>query len=541
MFSILIVDDNKVDRQGIFDLIDWEALEIGMIGMAADGVEGAEKAKMMNPDIVLADINMPEMDGLNMLAEIKSRQPDTACLIMSCFDEFEFAQSAMKLDVSAYFLKPIDLEEMTAEIRELIDSRKKALAHQSELDELRQKITLSLPLMRKQFLREILQRKIIDEQELKERMQYLDYQNGFYCLLYVTVYGFERMHGSLNTEDRYLVLAGLRACMEESFNGSEKLHLVENQHNSFYGVIFAAGDNEELILENVVDIAERVKKYANASLDVPVAIGISDVSSDIKLLPQLLDAAESAVGSRFHTGGDRIILSSETTQVPRPVILPDFNVQRNAFVSMIEQADEQEFSRFINRFFSDIQGLSENEIKSTAFILLELIQQDLQEINQQYDGFLPDNGLVWQKLNGMDTLNEMSTWVHSVLNPVRLMVQEQNSSKYIRIIADIKTIVQTQYASIENVEQVVKPLFISSGYANHLFKEHTGETIFDFLVKTKIEAAKELLCDPYIKVYEICEKVGYTSTSYFSALFKSYTGVTPKQYMNKNAKKHIPD
>jgi len=106
----------------------------------------------------------------------------------------------------------------------------------------------------------------------------------------------------------------------------------------------------------------------------------------------------------------------------------------------------------------------------------------------------------------------------------------ENEGRDQRIVNDAKSIIDAGYGRFENVGQIVETLQISSSHANLIFKRHTGMTIFDCLIQRKIEAAKQLLHNPYVKVYEVAEQTGYKTNSYFTALFKQYTGVTPMQY-----------
>ena len=110
---------------------------------------------------------------------------------------------------------------------------------------------------------------------------------------------------------------------------------------------------------------------------------------------------------------------------------------------------------------------------------------------------------------------------------------EQLSSRYGKIVEEIKSIIEQEYATIENIGQISKKVYLSINYVNSIFKKETGKTIFDYLIYIRMEKAKELLKNPYCKVYEVAEAVGYKSTNYFASLFKQYVGVKPMEYRSK--------
>ena len=121
----------------------------------------------------------------------------------------------------------------------------------------------------------------------------------------------------------------------------------------------------------------------------------------------------------------------------------------------------------------------------------------------------------------------------------RVFFSKAESGRYQKIVDDIKLIINERYAVIDNVGQIVNPLFISASHANLIFKQQTGQTIFDYLIKRRMEIAKQMLMDPYRKIYEIVEKTGYKANSHFTSVFKEYTGLTPKQFRDKHFQRKI--
>jgi len=144
--------------------------------------------------------------------------------------------------------------------------------------------------------------------------------------------------------------------------------------------------------------------------------------------------------------------------------------------------------------------------------------------------------LPWNKLAKFETIPDVKQWIVNILSAAKEYLDNQQDRRYRTIVSDIRHIIEQEYATIQNVEDIVRSLFISSSYANRIFKQHEGMSLFEYLVKVRMEQARNMLEDPYRKIYEISESVGYVSKSYFSSLFKETTGMTPKQYRDRCGK-----
>jgi two-component system, response regulator YesN len=173
MFSILIVDDNYYDREGVRDLVDWKALDMEIVGLAADGREGLAKALARKPDFVLTDIAMPLMDGIAMTREIKTQLPTTRFIFMSCFDEFAYARAAMELNVSSYVMKPVELNELTEALEKMKAIAMEETRRESTLADMKAIVQNSLPILRGEVIRDLLYNRITASADSIERLTYL--------------------------------------------------------------------------------------------------------------------------------------------------------------------------------------------------------------------------------------------------------------------------------------------------------------------------------------------------------------------------------
>jgi len=143
---------------------------------------------------------------------------------------------------------------------------------------------------------------------------------------------------------------------------------------------------------------------------------------------------------------------------------------------------------------------------------------------------VPDERRLWERMIRSETLPNIRSWLTNLLETARRKAGERSSSRTAAIVRDIRKILDTEYAGIQEIAQVTDRLYISVRYANSIFRKETGITIGDYLFQQRMRAAKRLLADPYCRIGEVSEQVGYGSPSYFTSVFREHTGMTPREY-----------
>lgn len=536
MFSILIVDDRAADREGIRDLIDWDSLGIQVVGMAGDGLEGCELAFEHKPDFILTDVDMPGMDGLKMTERIKRQLPQTKFIFISCFDDFNYIKDAMKLEAYAYVLKPIHLQELADAIEKVKALKQNEMERERTLEEQKQKLKSSMPLLQEQFLRDLLHEKITQEKEVLERLDYLgiNHENKKAIVIYIEVDNFELVYKEADPERKYLlahhVLEYVKAFLFQAGEG----YVINQQYSSLVVILFENPSPGKDAYGELTGRLSHCKSSINAHLEVGITMGVSDFVDTPLELPNAFRNAKYAVDSKFYGEGNRIIFVSDIVK-PDASSQYDLQVMKSELVLILEGDDRMKTGSFIEKYFGNGTCYSASYIKGLSFTLVNIIQTILLEKNESFKNIFGQELLIWEKLTRFETIVDIKQWLVNVIEGVALYLKNLDSSRYRKIVEDIKSIIEENYVRV-NVEDIVKNLYISPSYANHIFRQYTGMTIFDYLIHTRMEVAKKLLLDPYSKVYEVSEKVGYINKSYFTSMFKDHTGLTPKQYMDKYAK-----
>ena len=169
-YRILLVDDEEEVRKGILRKMDWEKLGFQVAGDAENGEEALEKIEQLKPDVVMTDIRMPYMDGLTLTSRIRQKYPSMKVLIFSGYDDFEYAQQAIKLNVTEYILKPVNVEELTEILNRVRENLDEEIEQRRDINLLRERYRSSLPIIREIFLNDLV-RGNVDEEEVKPKLE----------------------------------------------------------------------------------------------------------------------------------------------------------------------------------------------------------------------------------------------------------------------------------------------------------------------------------------------------------------------------------
>lgn len=537
VFTILIVDDNRSDREGIRNLINWDELNIRVVGLAVNGADGYGKAIGLKPDFVLTDVAMPVMNGLEMAEKIKNELHDTKFIFISCFEDFNYVKGAINLNAYAYVLKPIKINELVNALIKVRDSKQDEIDLHKMQEELKQQLIKNAPLLQEQFFRDLLYGKLQDENDIEQRMECLgiNYKDKTYVVIFVEIDNYDLIYKDTPIEQKYILIHSIRRYTEDMLSKEYTTYPVVLQYNSLAVILFADKKYNENFLDNIIEMLSKYKNYINEKLQVSITIGVGERTNGLMNILKEYERAEYAVKSKFYSQNNRIIVSTEV-KTAEPFLQFDPLCLKNELGHILEQDGKNDLLAFIDKYFEQNMYPSEEYLKGLGFAILNIAQITLVEKNESFSNIFGSDTDIWEKLFRFETISDIKQCLVNALETVRDYLNRQGKNRYRKIVEDIKNIVDENYGQISNIEQIVKPLYISASYANHIFKQQTGMSIFDYLIERRMEAAKKMLSDENVRIYEVSEKVGYLNKSYFITLFKEYTGLTPKQYMDKYSK-----
>lgn len=508
MHKVMIVDDEPMIRAGLTTLVDWEKHGFTVVGTAANGKEAVEKRQELKPDLILIDIRMPVMDGLQAIEEI--RKTDTAChiLILSGYADFNYAKQAIAHNVDGYILKPIDEDELESYVERIGGQLKKA-------SELHRSSEQTASLLREELLQQLasgkLEGRYRDEQEIKEL---LGSPAKVYQLLLIELYSREH---SLTRN------ATLRKKLSEVVE-SRQLGWVFSAE-PFVGVLL-----KDFVLQN--GSREQMRQWIEECCGERIRFAAA-ASEPVREPEDLLRAAEAVRGllkRRFMLKGQQIHMALASgqddsfgkEQGDEPSI--DSLAQKLYFMIDIGSKEGvvkalQEASEQIGR-----QNQAEQPVKSSWAQLLTIILNKAATSNPQIS--VQDDLAVVTAVYLAHHYDEMLEQVKQKLVSLAERVGQSGSSPVMKQMTDF---IERHYSENIKLETLAELFNYNSGYLGKMFKNHTGEHFNTYLDQVRIQHAIELLQEG-LKVHQVSERVGYANVDYFHAKFKKYKGVSPSSY-----------
>lgn len=534
LYKVIIADDEAEIREGIIRKIDWAKYGFQVIGSAENGKEALDLAEKLQPDVMMTDIMMPFMDGLELGKALRKKIPSTKLIVFSGSDDLEYAHKAISINVVEYVLKPVNAEDMGKILTKLKLSLDERYESMRNLENLRQHYMDSLPVIREQFLVSLLEGRVTQEQFNRSAAMAginVDATGFIVCLIQIEKGVLEEsVENIFKNHDDALIPITIK-------------HLVDDEIRKycdftsfFYGDIIAIIVNARS-REEIYDLISGIDEVCRESQKIYGLVtsgGISLMCYEPQTLRYARKEAQSALDYRLVLGSGRAIYIGDVE--PDTSVLLQFKGQdEHAIVTAIKMGKKEDIIENIEEVFAKF-GDTVLEIEQYRIYFME-IKISLLRLCQTYgldleealgENFNNDNQL--EKLGSMDNLQR---WVQEISLRISNMIKSERVHTSSYMVDTAVQYVRENYADSElTVERLSEHLHVSPTYFSTIFKKETGSSFIGYLTETRLEKAVELLNTTNDKSYQIAEKVGYLEPNYFSYVFKKKFGVSPSRYRN---------
>ncbi|MDO4543459.1 MAG: response regulator [Clostridia bacterium] len=522
-YRVLLVDDEEDIRVGISRKMPWAELGFELIGEAENGSDALELAEQLRPDVVLTDIKMPFMDGLELCRLLCQRLPAAKFVIFSGFDDFEYAKQAIRLNVSEYILKPINAAELSLVLERIRKQLDEERVQRRDAEMLKKRYEESLPLLRESFLARLLEGNI-SRQELDERAIGLDV-----CLDGAS-YVVALTHFDAPPSEKELTSLSVKQLLSDSLNSELFSFRVFFFRDSV--AILAAFPFQNAPMYAFIEEMNRVCMLARSYLGIRLTIGIGTPRSSAVELAQSADGALSALGYRVLAGTGRAIYIGD--------------VEPNAQTSLsFDETDERELSDAVKLGSEDDIRLAVesivNKLRRTNLALaqcqlffLELLTCLLtlaRKANIEPEEVFGEDFLGSLKISDFNSTEDFGNWCQERCLRIRTLIGRQRTDSAWRTVEQAKSFISANYARYDlAVELLCDHLHLSPAYFSTLFKRETGMSFTAYVTSVRMEKASELLKTTDEKTYRIAELIGFSDPNYFSYVFKKYYGMTPTKF-----------
>jgi len=516
MYKVLLVDDERIIREGISKIIDWEGHGFCFIGAAENAIEAYDMIQKQRPHIVITDIKMPVMSGLELIRKTKEIYEDIVFIVLSGYGEFELASQAMRYGVKYYLLKPCNentiIEALNNARAEIVQREKRQQFIKKNVKTM-QKI---LPLVKEQFIRDYVMGKGYTVKELDYYCNLLNIKQQELLRMVIfqvsEEYNFESVHALGNV-------------IEEVCDGDEIYYktIIKNQ------IMLLVRPMED---ESLLRIIDKVKStfFEYSNIETTVSYGDKACFKDMPaVFRQLQECFKYSMyfeeGSIITPKDIEFLVGEDKNEV---LALGDERI-----TLAIKSGNIQEVESLVNQFFSELKK-SGCVISLAKLHCIELYMKIIRGCPyEKVAGYIEKT----VDLQNMDSINEIQQFI---LNAAKELANENHMRLIKRRSAIVDKLMKYVEANISNEDLSLKwiaknVLYMNEVYLSKLFSKETGEKFSHYLTKVRIEKALELMknsnCD---KVYEIAQQVGLgKNPQYFSQVFKKYTGYTPTEYMEK--------
>lgn len=531
LYKIMLVDDEEEVRKSIIRKIDWEEAGFEVIGDAENGEDALERIEQIEPDVVLTDIKMPYMDGLTLAEKIRQLYPSIKIVIFSGFDEFDYAQRAIKLNVIEYILKPVNVEELTAILKKIKKNLDEEIEQKRNVNLLRESYVKSLPIIREQFLNDLMQGGL-DEVTISEKLKEYEIDLGGankWIAAAIHLEPEEKVDKAVSLHrERELIPISVMNLLEEKL---EKQYRYTLFHSTFENILIAAideGNTQTELVALLGDICKETKKI----LEVSVTIGVGESCSRLSEIGTSVKSALNALGYRAVTGSGGVIYIRDVEPGVHGKLRFDSRMESELIAAVKFGPREK-----IEAVLSDVVGrMYEAKVhyrQQQAYILAVI--NALTQLSQQYDlrsndmfGIETDYFEILANIQKTDNLRQYLLEVALRMNHV---LEEERSNTTKNVIQEAKQYIQDHYQDPElSVEKICRYLHMSPAYFSTMFKKETGQAYIAYLTEIRLNKAVELLNKTDDKTYVIAAKVGYPEQNYFSYVFKKKFGISPSKF-----------
>ncbi|MCD8014009.1 MAG: response regulator [Lachnospiraceae bacterium] len=516
MYKLLIVDDEARIRNGLSNLIEWEVYGIELAGLAEDGAKAWLNIRSSHPNIVLVDISMPNMSGLELMELCTHLDAEPKFIILSGYNDFEYVQKALQLGAVNYLLKPVDQNELIHAISSCVQMLDKTQAHQQQVQE-------SMLVLRNDLLRRVLHNQV-DTHELREKARM--FHVSLHCLkMRVGMIAFP----TGNSKSVPPVSAAIKLC-EKICGRLCPSYVIPDIHANI-GIIFKDSSqviSEEQYLRTLSECTDMITKKLGSD-------SFSMLGREVSHSGSLCDSYTDCIFKMEK----KLLLGDEVEAEISQKISP-FSIDYRAFVNYVETSDGDKIAEALHQCFRMfLQEKEQEDIRFFQYQMIDLVTYVLHAIylNAYFSPELERKKLrAFSIIGNTDSIQKLEDNLILFFSSLTDDFMQSEESGYSPLVQRVLATIRSDYSdSSLSLKTIAGQLNVNPAYLGREFSLATGEYFNDFLNRFRITKATQLLTSTSSKTAVIAEAVGFNNSSYFFTVFKKIIGQSPKDYRNTHS------
>ena len=528
MYKVFLVDDEIVVREGIRDNVNWDSTNFIFCGSSTDGEAALPVIQEVKPDILLTDIKMPFMDGLQLSQIVKKTMPWTKIIILSGHDEFAYAKEALSIGVTEYLLKPITSRDLIQALNKVscqIDNEK---IEMENVEKLKKQCANNLFLYKDKFLNELSLGMMSSVQAI-DKSQYFNI--NIIAKYYLVDIIETESNKDINSDDRCTENAKMDNILAAILDKNPQV--IRFKRNIEETVIIVKGDTAKEIEENAYALAQAIKYEVERNTKLKLTVGIGNVHQRLNGIANSFTEADAAKNFKNYLGKGKII-GIKDIMIDSDSTTKLLNFDKANITEFFKYGIKSNIQAFLDNY---LKPLKQGDLKSLiysyyAFIdVLIAASKYIEEIGGDKETIIPKSNHPEMFVDSISSIDEFERHLAKIMEEVIDFRDSKVESKYSNIIRRAKEYIDGNYSNPDiSLHSVAEHANTSPSHFSTIFSQYTGETFIEYLTKTRIKIAMELLKTTQKRSSEIAYEVGYNDPHYFSYIFKKTTGCTPRDY-----------
>lgn len=543
MLKVFLVEDEIIIRNGVKNNIPWEQEGFTFVGEAGDGELAWPLIKQTKPDILITDIRMPFMDGLELSGLVRKELPDTKIIILSGYSEFDYAKQAINLGVANYLLKPISGEKLLEAVKQVADIIREERAQTLLVEQYRLENGENVKVEKIRLFEQIVAgtattREILDRGELLE----LDLAAPFYTVLLL------KLVDSGESMDSSAQVMEASEKVDEAIMKNPEFFAVERGLEGL--AILMKSEEERQAGTQLMNLEKEIQEILTQYPEVSYFGGAGETVQRMRDIRRSYIGASKAFASRFFTEKNRFLTVEQIREL-KPAGMKDMSlksvdaskINRKLVEDFLKSGLEEETKNFVEEYFKNIGHENYESLMFCHYLIVDM--------NLCASHFLESIGIdsallpaqcrdVGEFADSLQCEEGMISYVTKLFTETIRLRDKSSRNKYMELITAAQKIILENFQNNEfSMNQAAAMVNLSPGYFSTLFRQETGVSFVEQLTGIRLEKAKALLMCTNMRSSEIAYEVGYKDAHYFSYIFKKVCGCTPKEYRARKGEDNV--
>lgn len=515
--KVLLVDDERLERVLIRNGFDWEQNGFEIIGEASSAEEAMEFVIHRQPEIVLTDISMPYVDGLELSEKIRQVLPNCHIVIVTGYREFEYAKRAVKIGVDDFLLKPVDIGDIQTVTDKIKEKMKKEQEHHNEVETLRQNILADKDIVMESFFQRLVEHRIKKDEGMHKLMIYSCEDMMKQCIC---------MNIRLQEEKD-----------SETDDVKRVLSLIDGE--KYEGMICFVHYMKNIILyflqidqKQAEALAKELQGRIQNRCGLKSTIGISLRNSGYDGIAEAYRQSEKALEAAVILGSGRCISYSDYQAILQQN--PDRKeIDWEDFQFCIANCLVERTEAYIDEYMMQMKTSGVTDAEYLRLMTLNMLSQagnTVHKYAQEVSAVIGEDRL-YEKISSINTLEEIEKYLKGNIQKIMQVHEKQKVKKSNKVVEEAVSYINSHLFDPElSLKLVASQIFSNESYLSRVFKQEMGDSLIEFITRRRIEESIQLMNTTDLKVYEIAERIGFRDSHYFSICFKKQMGVTIKEF-----------